>query len=410
MYRVIQWTTGNVGRRAVRAIVEHPELELVGLFAHGEDKLGRDAGELCGLPPLGVRATNDVDALLALRADCVNYNGLFPDVDVIERFLAAGTNVVITSGMLTGKNLGIAPRLERAAQAGRASLFGSGINPGFMNMLPVVLTALTDRVHSISMTETADVRNYPSAGSWETFGWGKPLGHQMQDMDANPMNAVFLDGLDWMADALGIELSDHKVETDYAIATRDIELPWMRFPKGTVAGQRISWKGFAKGRCVVRCTVAWKMGEDLEPNWSAPQGYEIVIEGEPRIRSVVELEQPTLPGLSGPSVMSRMRTMLSSMNRSRMPVLEKSRKEVSSVTLAAGCSPRAASTARAVARIVPPMQKPKVLILSLPLISCTRPIARMTASSMYWSQVARWMLSSALRQLTTNRRWPCSTV
>ena len=298
MYRVIQWTTGNVGRRAVRAIVEHPELELVGLFAHGEDKLGRDAGELCGLSPLGVRATNDIDVLLALRADCVNYNGLFPDVDVIERFLSAGTNVVTTSGMVTGKNLGIATRLERAAQAGRASIFGSGINPGFMNMLPVVLTALTDRVHSISMTETADVRNYPSAGSWETFGWGKPLGHQMQDMDANPMNAVFLDGLDWMADALGIELTERRVETDYAIATRDIELPWMRFPKGTVAGQRISWKGFAEGRCVVCCTVAWKMGEDLEPNWSAPQGYEIVIEGEPRIRTVVELEQPTLPGLS----------------------------------------------------------------------------------------------------------------
>jgi len=73
VYRVIQWTTGNVGRRAVRAIVEHPELELVGLYAHGADKVGRDAGELCGLPRLGVRATRDVDELLALRADCVNF-------------------------------------------------------------------------------------------------------------------------------------------------------------------------------------------------------------------------------------------------------------------------------------------------------------------------------------------------
>ena len=298
MYRVIQWTTGNVGRRAVRAIVEHPELELVGLYAHGEDKLGRDAGELCGLPRLGVRATRDVDELLALRADCVNYNSLFPDVDTLERFLAAGTSVVTTAGMLTGKNLGVRPRLEKAAKAGGAALFGSGINPGFMNMLPIALTALTDRVHSISMTETADVRNYPSAGSWETFGWAKPLGHQKQDLDANPMNAVFLDGLDWMANALGLELESRGVETDYAVATRDIDLPWMRFPKGTVAGQRITWRGFAHGRAVLALTVAWKMGEDLEPKWSAPQGYEIVIEGEPRIRTVVELEQPTLPGLS----------------------------------------------------------------------------------------------------------------
>jgi len=297
MYRVIQWTTGNVGRRAVRAIVEHPELELVGLFAHGDDKVGRDAGELCGLPRLGVKATRDVDELLALRADCVNYNGLLPDVDALERFLAAGTNVVITTGMVTGKNLGIQKRLEKAAQAGKSSIFGSGINPGFMNMLPIVLTAMTDRVHSVSMTETADVRVYRSAGSWEIFGWGKPLGQQ-SDMSQNPMNAVFLDGVDWMADALGVELEEHRVETEYAIAKQDIVLPWMSFPKGTVAGQRISWKGLAHGRCVVNCTVAWKMGEDLEPNWQAPQGYEIVIEGEPRIRTVVELEQPTVPGLS----------------------------------------------------------------------------------------------------------------
>lgn len=298
MFRVIQWSTGNVGRRAVRAIAEHPELELVGLYAHGAAKQGRDAGELCGLPALGVRATQDLDALQALRADCVNYNGLLPDVDALERFLEAGTSVVTTAGMVTGKNLGVMQRLERAAQRGGAALFGSGINPGFMNMLPVVLSALTDRVHSISMRETADVRNYPSAGSWEIFGWGKPLGHQNQDMSQNPMNAVFLDGLDWMADALGVELSEHRVETEYAVATRDIELPWMRFPKGTVAGQRITWRGFAHGRCVIANSVAWKMGEDLEPNWSGPQGYEIEIEGEPRIRSVVEIEQPSTPGLS----------------------------------------------------------------------------------------------------------------
>jgi hypothetical protein len=298
MYRVIQWTTGNVGRRAVRAIVEHPELELVGLYTHADDKVGRDAGELCGLPPLGVRATRDIEELLALRADCVSYNALFPDVDALERFLAAGTSVVTTSGMVTGRNLGVHERLEKAARAGGAALFGSGINPGFMNMLPVVLSALTDRVHSISMTETADVRNYPSAGSWETFGWGKPLGHQRQDMDANPMNAVFLDGLDWMAEALGVELEGRRVETEYALATRDIELPWMRFPKGTVAGQRITWRGLAHGRSVLALTVAWKMGEDLAPSWQAPEGYEIVVEGEPRIRTVVELGQPTLPALS----------------------------------------------------------------------------------------------------------------
>ena len=137
----------------------------------------------------------------------------------------------------------------------------------FKTKADLYLAAVRDQLEKLSdglkdaTAETADVRVYPSAGSWEIFGWGKPVGQQ-NDMSQNPMNAVFLDGVDWMAEALGLELDEHRVETEYAIAKTDIALPWMSFPKGTVAGQRISWKGLARGRCIVNCTVAWKMGED----------------------------------------------------------------------------------------------------------------------------------------------------
>ena len=85
--RVVQWNTGIVGTAGVRAIAEHPRLELVGCYAWSEDKVGHDAGELAGTVKLGVEATRDVDALLALSPDCVLYTPLFPDVDhlVAER-------------------------------------------------------------------------------------------------------------------------------------------------------------------------------------------------------------------------------------------------------------------------------------------------------------------------------------
>ncbi|MFM8971850.1 MAG: dihydrodipicolinate reductase, partial [Actinomycetota bacterium] len=67
--RVIQWSTGNVGRASLRCIIRHPDLELVGVYVHSADKVGVDAGKLCALPPTGVLATDDVDALLALGAD-----------------------------------------------------------------------------------------------------------------------------------------------------------------------------------------------------------------------------------------------------------------------------------------------------------------------------------------------------
>ena len=101
--RVIQWSTGNAGRNAVRGIVRHPDLELVGLHAHAPEKQGVDAAELCGLAtPTGVRATNDVDALLALDADCVCYMAqgetrIRETIDDLTRILRSGKNVVNTS-------------------------------------------------------------------------------------------------------------------------------------------------------------------------------------------------------------------------------------------------------------------------------------------------------------------------
>src|SRR5262245_46990600 len=101
-YRVIQWSTGNVGTYALRQIIDHPDLELVGLWAHGAAKAGRDAGELCGRPPTGVRATHDAAALLATQADCVCYTATadlrpFEAIEDVCRILASGKNVVSSS-------------------------------------------------------------------------------------------------------------------------------------------------------------------------------------------------------------------------------------------------------------------------------------------------------------------------
>ena len=72
-YRVIGWSTGQVGVEVVRSVLDHPSLELAGLWVHSESKDGRDAGELCGRGSTGVLATRDVDALLAVDADCICY-------------------------------------------------------------------------------------------------------------------------------------------------------------------------------------------------------------------------------------------------------------------------------------------------------------------------------------------------
>src|SRR3954453_9706769 len=113
--RVVQWTTGNVGRRSVAAVMAHPDLELVGCYAWSSDKVGTDVGELCEIDPVGVLATEDVDALLALKPDCVVYNPMWHDTGEVVRILEAGVNIVTTAAFITGGGLG-ADR-ERIADA-----------------------------------------------------------------------------------------------------------------------------------------------------------------------------------------------------------------------------------------------------------------------------------------------------
>ena len=147
--KVIQWATGKVGQRAARAIIDHPGLELVGVHAFSPDKVGKDAGELCGTDETGVLATDDVEELLALGADCVSYNPLLPNPDELEREFsrpASMSSRLLASSPARNVMGNLYERLDRAARKGGASIFGAGINPGFMNLLAVTLTGLCDRV------------------------------------------------------------------------------------------------------------------------------------------------------------------------------------------------------------------------------------------------------------------------
>ena len=138
-YRVVQWTTGNVGKSSVRAIVANPSLDLVGCYAWSPEKVGRDVGELCGIGPLGVFATNDVDALLELEPDCVVYNPMWLDASELVRILSSGVNVVATAAFITGHNLGPGrDRIADACQQGGSTMFGTGISPGFAELLAIV--------------------------------------------------------------------------------------------------------------------------------------------------------------------------------------------------------------------------------------------------------------------------------
>src|SRR3546814_2927913 len=124
-------------------------MELAGLYVHSADKAGRDAGELCGLEPTGVIATNDIDAIFALDADCVLYMPAACDVNEVCRLLGSGLNIVTTRGEFhrpAGMDPAVRQRIEDACRQGGTSLHSTGSSPGFITeAVPLVLSSLQRR-------------------------------------------------------------------------------------------------------------------------------------------------------------------------------------------------------------------------------------------------------------------------
>ena len=261
--RIVQWTTGNVGRQSVIAIAANPGLELVGCYAWSPDKVGRDVGELCGLDSLGVTATDDVDALLALRPDCVVYNPMWQSIDELVRILEAGVNVVTTAAFINGRRLGPdRERLVEACERGGSSLFGTGISPGWAELLSIVLAGICDRIDKITISEAAYTAGYDSPATEMPAGFGRPI----DDPDLPAMTAegtaVFSEAVAMVADALGVELDDVVCEAEYAKTTTDLDLGSWQIAAGCVAGIAASWQGRVGDRTVVELNVRWKKAAD----------------------------------------------------------------------------------------------------------------------------------------------------
>ena len=292
-YRVVQWTTGNVGRRSVHAIAAHPDLELVGCYAWAPDKVGRDAGELSGIAALGVAATNNIDELLALKPDIVVYNPMWPDVDELVRILEAGVNVVSTAAFINGRNLGAdRDRLVAACEKGGSSMFGTGINPGFAELLAVTTASICDRIDKITLIEAADSTLYDSPATEMPAGFGRPIDDpELPAMTAHG-TAVFAEAVAFVADAIGVELDEIVCEAEYAQTTEDLNLGSWTIKAGCVAGIAASWHGRVNGRSIVELKVRWRKGPTVEPDWQIEDGYLIEVDGQPTIRTRVQLLPP----------------------------------------------------------------------------------------------------------------------
>src|SRR5580692_6148828 len=227
--RVVQWATGNIGLRSLQAVIEHPELELVGLYVYSEAKEGQDAGELCGLAPVGVQATRDVEEIVALQPDCVLYMGDRADVDVLCRLLESGANVVTTRSEFhrpANLNPSVRERIEEACRKGGASLHSTGSSPGFITeAMPLVLTSIQRRLDRLTIDEFADMSSRDSPELiFDLMGFGRdPSTFDPRGVELHG-GAAFAGSLGVVADALSLPLDEVVSKGQVAVARKATDI------------------------------------------------------------------------------------------------------------------------------------------------------------------------------------------
>jgi hypothetical protein len=285
--RVIQWATGGVGRAAIEAIQSHPELELAGVWAHSPEKNGVDAGEIAGCGPIGVSATNDVDALLALDADCVHYSPIVADHPVLTSILESGKNVVTPLNWFY-RGTRDWSHLEKACEAGGVTLHGTGIHPGGVTeRIPLVISSFSRAVTHVRAEEWSDIRTYGAPDVIrDLMLFGKPPEEAQKSPMVSFMGDGFMQSVDMLADALGFDVEPEKrVTHEVSAATKPIDSPIGVIEPGLVAAQRFTWQAIVRGEPVITARTNWFMGEEgFESGWTfgeKGERFEVEVTGDP---------------------------------------------------------------------------------------------------------------------------------
>lgn len=301
-YRVVQWGTGNVGTFALRCIAEHPELELAGVLVHNEAKAGMDAGALCGLPPLGVVATNDLDAVMALDADCVCYAATanvrpFEAIDDLCLTLASGKNVVSCSvvPLVHPKTFfpEVRERLAQACEEGKSSFFTSGIDPGFANdVLPLTLSGLCGYFRSLRLLEIINYSTYNQPEVlFDTMGFGRPLDHTPLLLTPGTLEFAWGGTVRLLADGLGVALDGIVATYEKRPAKRALSICGRVVEPGTMGALRFEVSGTANGAPVITVEHVTRLDDELAPEWPSGNGsYRVEIDGFPKMRCEFEFE------------------------------------------------------------------------------------------------------------------------
>jgi len=286
VYKVVQWATGRIGESSLRELIRSPQMKVVGVYVHSEAKDGRDAGELCGLPPIGVKATRSIEKIIALKPDCIVGNQEGANVDDVCRFLEAGINIATSRvDFLEPERMNpeVRRRVEAACHKGGASIHATGASPGFSSeALPLVVSSMSRRMDCMTIDEYADIPASCPDFQCAAMGFGRQAGEKFDPHLLRHISHGFEQSVNVIAKALHLPLDGFDVSGEAANAKERFLLSGgTPVEKGTVAAQRITVSGMRNGKPIIRYRLNWYCSTNVDKDWDLRRsGWRLLIEGE----------------------------------------------------------------------------------------------------------------------------------
>ncbi|KUI28886.1 dihydrodipicolinate reductase [Mycobacterium sp. IS-1496] len=286
-YRVIQWMTGDVGQVGIRHFADNPVFELVGVLVHDSHKVGKDAGDIAGIPSIGVTATDDIDAVIAMEADCVFFTPVIMDTDTVCRLLRSGKNVVTTSGFFypTPDFAADGDKIRAACHDGGTSFHAGGIHPGYAgDILPLTLARVMSRIDQIRVFEVVNVLTDAPLDHIDWMGFGKDRDAFLTEPTILGLGVPFFaQSMYMIAAGLGVQIDEvTAADVRAAVATEDIPHELGAIPRGTVAAQHHEWTAWVDGAPLIVYHAIYLTSDKIEPRWEwGETRYRIVIDGDP---------------------------------------------------------------------------------------------------------------------------------
>ncbi len=298
-YRIIQWMTGDVGQVGVRHFADNPVFDLVGVLVHSKDKIGKDAGEIAGIAPVGVIATDDIESIVAMDADCVFYTPIIMDTETVCQLLRSGKNVVTTSGFFypTADFAADVAKIREACQDGGTSFHAGGIHPGYAgDILPLTLARVMSRIDQIRVYEVVNILTDAPTDHIDWMGFGKDKDKFLSEPTILGLGLPFFaQSMYMVADGLGVHIEKvTAADVKAAVATEDIPHELGAIPRGTVAAQHHEWTAWVAGEPLIVFHAIYLTADTIEPAWDwGKTRYRIVIDGDPPSELTLEgVDQP----------------------------------------------------------------------------------------------------------------------